>query len=70
MGESKRILRDDMFGEIIAALNDEEGRFQSGRGGLFDCGILGCCLVYQSRAGWECTWHELEKLPWEVRRDE
>lgn len=46
---------------IMSHLNDDEKRH--GRGGLFDCGELGCCLVWSSRMRWEYRWYDLEQLP-------
>ncbi len=53
--------RGEMLGKIIAMLNSA-GRYRSGRGGLFDCGELGCCLVWMGEDGWDREWYELEKL--------
>lgn len=52
--------RGEMFGKIIAAINEDETRH--GRGGLFNCGELGCCLVFYSRMRFDCLWYELEEL--------
>lgn len=55
--------RDETYYKIIAAINDDKSRH--GRGGLFDCGELGGCLIYWSKMRFHCMWYDLEKLPWE-----
>jgi hypothetical protein len=50
--------------EICAAIHDDESRY--GRGGLFDCGELGCCLMYSTKMRLAHRWYELEKPPRQI----
>jgi len=66
MNEELKQERDEVFDRLITWLNDND-RFQSGVGGLFDCGALGCCYVYQDSIGWTHRWYTLESLPWQAK---
>lgn len=58
--------REEMFIKICSWLNKNRGY----RGGLFDCGALGCCYIAWNaeRSQWGSVWYILEQLPIDVLR--